>query len=197
MGAGLVRLGHSSLEEFVAQFQYETVYFSSHHGIFYFTPGDGADGYYLLFPIHIRWFVTSFAASFRMAESASDADVYVLEVSTRYGWYSMSARSFKVLFRRLDYMALLADAAACELPEFDSVDEFDDLFRFVGACVDAIARGCKPLFVVSYGDPGFRSFLVDDVGGSSYVSTVDYAMSRRWHAVHYALVTTILRGGLQ
>ena len=197
MGAGLVRLGHSSLEEFVAQFQYETVYFSSHHGIFYFTPGDGADGYYLLFPIHIRWFVTSFAASFRMAESASDADVYVLEVSTRYGWYSMSARSFKVLFRRLDYMALLADAAACELPEFDSVDEFDDLFRFVGACVDAIARGCKPLFVVSYGDPGFCSFLVDDVGGSSYVSTADYAMSRRWHAVHYALVTTILQEGLQ
>jgi len=197
MGAGLVRLGHSSLEEFVAQFPYEMVYFSSHCGVFYFTPGDGADGYYLLFPIHIRWFVTSFAASFRMADSTSDVDVYVLEVSTLYGWYSMSARSFKVLFRRLDYMALLADVAVCELPELDSVDEFGDLFRFVDACIDAIARGCRPLFVVSYGDPGLCSFLVDDVGGSSYVSTADYAMSRRWHAVRHALVTTILQEGLQ
>jgi len=197
MGAGLVRLGHSSLEDFVAQFQYETVCFSSHRGVFYFTPGDGADVYYLLFPIHIRWFVTSFAASFRMAESASDVDVFVLEVSTPYGWYSMSARSFKVLFRRLDYMAFLADVAVCELPEFDSVDELNDLFRFVGACIDAIACGCKPLFVFPCGDPGFRLFLVDDVGGSSYVSTADYAMSRRWHAVHYALVTTVLQEGLQ
>ena len=182
----LERLTSERIEEITAAHPDVSLIFSDRYGVWHSGYG------YLPLSFVQSWFVDSISFVFEPVECVADGgDRYVMNVHTRYGWYLISGSSVNGLIWRLQDMALLADAAVRDFPEVETQEDADSLFRFVGACIDAIARGvCPSLVLVVADDPEYR-FHVDDVGSSLYEPSVDYAADRGWFQVRYMLSSII------
>jgi hypothetical protein len=188
----LKRLTSERIEEITASNPGISLIFSDWYGVWRCEHG------YLPLSFVQSWFVDSISFVFESVERVADGgDRYVMNVHTRYGWYLISGSSVNGLMWRLQDMALLADAAVRDLPEVETQEDADSLFRFVDACTDAVARGVRPSLVLVVTDGPELRFHVDDVGSSSYEPAVDYAADRGWFQVRYMLLSIISSWGVR
>jgi len=186
---GMERLTWERIEEITASDPGSVLVFDDWHGVWKSSRGFFVPTFYT------AWFVVGpVSFMFHPVDRAADGgDRYSMRVYTRYGWYLIESASVSDLLRRLQDMAVLADAAVrCVYDETETFGEVADLFRFVGACIDAISRGVCPRAVAWY-ESGYH---VDDVAfDSGYVSSLDFAASCSWSSVWRVLADVVSSWG--